>query len=331
MENTKLPEKSLQRNVKVQILRALAIIAVVIIHSHPSKTQLGIFLRPFINFAVPMFVFLSGYLTKLDIEHPVQFIKKRFVRMIIPYTIWSLIYTILYGTGEKFIYNYITGNACYTFYYVIVYLQLVLVTPFLKGLAISKYKYIGFLVTPIALILRTFIFGYLQINHGIFYEVHNFLGIIRWFTYYYLGILLSNKLINLKISRKKLCCLLIVSLVLQIFTSEIWNYLGNYAMATTASRLSPFFTNILILLLAYKWLNNGVMIDRNDKHFKFLFVLGDYSFGIYLAHIIVLSVVNHIIPVFPINSVLCLCLNLLCAIIGRKILGDRFGKYIGLF
>ena len=48
-----------EKNVKIQILRAIAIIGVVLIHTCPSgKWQ--IFVRPFINFAVPIFIFLSG-------------------------------------------------------------------------------------------------------------------------------------------------------------------------------------------------------------------------------------------------------------------------------
>ncbi|MBE6415576.1 MAG: acyltransferase [Akkermansiaceae bacterium] len=50
------------KDANIQLLRALAIIAVVFIHTCPHGMEQVIF-RPFINFAVPLFLFLSGYLT----------------------------------------------------------------------------------------------------------------------------------------------------------------------------------------------------------------------------------------------------------------------------
>ena len=71
------------KNSSIQILRALAIIAVVVIHSYPIGI-VGVFLRPFINFAVPMFIFLSGYLTKFEIGDYKTFAIKRIKRVLIP-------------------------------------------------------------------------------------------------------------------------------------------------------------------------------------------------------------------------------------------------------
>lgn len=53
------------KNHRIQILRAFAIIAVVMIHTSPPAAGQVIF-RPFINFGVATFLFLSGYLTKID-------------------------------------------------------------------------------------------------------------------------------------------------------------------------------------------------------------------------------------------------------------------------
>ena len=47
------------------MFRAIAIIAVVVIHTTPAG-QWQVFCKPFINFAVATFIFLSGYLTKAD-------------------------------------------------------------------------------------------------------------------------------------------------------------------------------------------------------------------------------------------------------------------------
>ena len=91
--NSKETSKEKQpKNIKVQYLRAIAIMAVVLIHTCPSGS-LQVICRPFINFAVATFLFLSGYLTKSEIENRQTFFKKRIVRVIIPYAIWTLLYT----------------------------------------------------------------------------------------------------------------------------------------------------------------------------------------------------------------------------------------------
>lgn len=61
-------------NKKMQIVRALAICAVVMIHSNDGGV-IGVGVRPFINFAVAMFIFCSGYLTKLDNSNLLGFYK----------------------------------------------------------------------------------------------------------------------------------------------------------------------------------------------------------------------------------------------------------------
>ena len=47
---------------KIQILRGLAIIAVVFIHNTPNGMAL-FFCRPFLNFSVGLFLFLSGMMS----------------------------------------------------------------------------------------------------------------------------------------------------------------------------------------------------------------------------------------------------------------------------
>ncbi len=52
-------------NLKIQIIRGLAIIAVIMIHTS-SDITFQLCVRPYINFAVAAFLFLSGYLTDIS-------------------------------------------------------------------------------------------------------------------------------------------------------------------------------------------------------------------------------------------------------------------------
>ena len=59
----------------IQILRGLAIIAVVLIHNAPVGL-LQVFVRPFLNFSVGLFLFLSGLLSNACNWKPLKRIKK---------------------------------------------------------------------------------------------------------------------------------------------------------------------------------------------------------------------------------------------------------------
>ena len=73
----------------------------------------GVIIRPFVNFAVGMFIFLSGYLTKEN-ENGVyrDIIYRRIKKIIIPYIIWSFIFAVvnLQILLERYAYSEISGT-----------------------------------------------------------------------------------------------------------------------------------------------------------------------------------------------------------------------------
>lgn len=75
-----------EKNNTIQLFRALAIIAVVIIHTTPEGVCQIVY-RPFVNFSVATFLFLSGYMTKAENNDWGTFFKKRIKRVAVPYVI----------------------------------------------------------------------------------------------------------------------------------------------------------------------------------------------------------------------------------------------------
>ena len=72
--------------------------------------------------------------------------------------------------------------------------------PLIDRIARSKYKYLGFLISPLEIIfirLIPLITGY-QMNE--YFKIVMSISCLGWFTYYYLGYLLGNKIIQLQIS-----------------------------------------------------------------------------------------------------------------------------------
>lgn len=122
--------KEKQYNMTFGILSSLAIIMVVAGHLGYNVMTVGD-LFPYYSFHVPLFMFISGYFYReSEEEHPLTYIKKKALRLLVPYLIWNLIYGIVawalriagFGMGEglslrtlfiepfihgyQFIYNY---------------------------------------------------------------------------------------------------------------------------------------------------------------------------------------------------------------------------------
>lgn len=295
--------------------------------------NIDVIIRPFINFAVAMFIFLSGYLTKIEDKNLTidVFNKKRILRVIIPYIIWSIIYTIAYSDYRKFFIKILTGTSCGIYYYILVYIQLVLITPFVIKLVKSKYKNIGFTITPVFMLIYYLIVIILKKEIPFPINANNF---AIWFIYYYLGITLGNNQIIIK-NMNNIKIVVVISLVLQIFEGILWDKLGYYGMATTQLKFTSMISNILILLLTFFWLSNGKEIE--EKSWKnYLIEIGGMSFGIYLSHILILGIFNKIIfcwedIFFPLNTTILILINCICVLIGRKILGKQFSKLLGLY
>lgn len=315
---------------KIQILRAISIIAVVIIHALPGECLGIIFIRPFVNFGVGLFLFLSGMLSSVKTWNPL----KRIRRVVIPYIIWSAIYVFIMCHNDlnlfpvTFVKKAIIGQASAPFYYIFVYCEFALLIPLIDKIAKSKYKKIAFLI-PILEIIFT---RMLPIMLGII-GVHRYVLSVQailcvaWFGYFYLGYLLGNNLINIKISNDKLLILLAVGFVWQ-FAEGFWLYKKKYGDYAGQLKLSAVFVGLIICVFAYRFIVSDLNINN-----KLLKAIGDSSFGIYLSHMVVLNVLydqpSSIVTRFPGNAVISLFASFLFVWAGRHICGDKISRWLG--
>ena len=313
---------------KIQVLRAIAIIAVVMIHTCPSG--LGqVVCRPFLNFAVPLFLFLSAYLTKEQHDSWIPLYKRRIIRVFIPYVMWTFIYTLPSSGIFPYVYNLMTTKSCYTLYYIFVYIQLVLMTPLLFKLAKSSYRWIGWLVAPISI----FAFKYTGYIWGI--ELNNKISILwsisflGWLPFYYMGICLRGKESFILSNAKLISILLFVSILLQWAEGYLFlkQGIGNCG---TAVKLTSLLTNSLFILLFWIILQK----DNININIPQLVLIGNYSFGIYLLHPLVLQFIHRWdfycnIP-FVLNSALVLIISLIICCFASKVLGQKLNQWIGI-
>ena len=181
MQSTK--ENNTAQNKKILILRAVAIIAVVMIHTGPRGMS-TIVIRPFINFAVALFIFLSGYMTPIRIEKLGDFYRKRLIRTIVPYILWTLIFAYIYGSWDRLGFNLLTANGSGAMYYMFVYMQFVLLTPLIGKLAVSKWNWTGWLIAPVFTIIFEYLPRFAGLPMGTFMSIGESINWFVWFTYY---------------------------------------------------------------------------------------------------------------------------------------------------
>lgn len=207
----------------------------------------------------------------------VNLFKKRILRVGIPYIIWTFIYTIPNFSLFHLARNLVTAEAAPNLYYIFVYIQFVLLTPLPGKLAKSDKRWLGWLVSPVSIIL----FKYIGLFTGTSLNTYVSLlwgdSCLGWFTYYYLGLLLGNNLITESFNIKTLFALFLVSLPLQIAEGYGWFQLG-VVNCGSQLKLISLLTSSLFLLVSYCYIKD----DRIRFTPKVLSFIGDYSFGIYL-------------------------------------------------
>ena len=314
----------------IQALRGIAIIAVVLINNTPEGLY-QVFLRPFLNFSVGLFIFLSGMLSNAQNWNS----KRRIKKVIIPYIIWTLIYVALSNINNifmiptAFLKNLVTGKSAAMMYYIFIYCEFTLLIPLIDKLAKSKFKYLGFIITPIEIIfMRT-----IPLMTD-WYEINQYISLIKgvsclgWFTYYYLGYLLGNNIITISNSTKKWSCLFIASIPIQMLEGY-WRFSKGIVNCGTQMKLSAVLTGIFFVILAYQF------IHSDKKHTSMVLeFLGDNSFGIYFSHIAVMWLLAKLplysqIVIYPLNAVIVIVVNVFFIAVGKKILG-KYSKYLAL-
>lgn len=283
----------------LQAIRGLAIACVVCIHCLPQCAA-SVVLRPFLNWAVAGFLFLSGLLTS-ESKILRGGVAKRLHKVLIPYLVWSGIYLVVTQrlTAGGIVKGVLFGTSSAQMYYLLVYAQLVMLTPLLYRV-LRSHRLLVYCVTPVFLLVR---------------EVAAIVGVAlpqvqvlfpAWLLFYVLG-LDWGKVGHVATRRCSLLPgLLVACLFLQLVSGFAWLARGDYNMATTQLKLSSMATSAVLVVLI------GLTGHRLRQLFarSYLVKLGDLSFGIYLCHILVLGVVTKVLGFVAIPALMATVVNL---------------------
>ena len=314
----------------IQFFRAIAIIAVVMIHTTPAG-EWQIFCKPFINFAVATFIFLSGYLTKADNDNWLAFYRRRITRVLVPYFIWTVIYSIQDIQSEGLsvlVKNLLCANATTTLYYIFVYIQFVLLTPLLGKLAKSRFRHLGWIIAPLSVVLFKYIPAFGDIHLGKHVELLWSDACLGWFTFYYLGLILGNKILSPKFNLRNLVFLYCMSLLLQMGEGYLW-FTVDPAGCGSQLKLTSILSSSIFMLIIY-----SVLSSNHGTKCRLLSTIGDYSFGIYLVHMMILKALEPMtlysaIP-YPVTSLILLIISFIFCNVFTAVTGKRVGRWLGL-
>ncbi len=312
----------------LQALRGAAIAAVVLIHCLPVCAA-SVVARPFLNWSVAVFLFLSGYLTdELEIKRG-GVLSRRLRKTLPPYVVWSAVYSLAFQRDGLlgFLGSLLTGGAAAHMYFLFLYAQLTILTPLIYR-ALESSRILVYSVTPVALIAYE-----LATAAGFVFPV---LGRLFpfWMLFYVVGLDWKRWRRVVEDKRGIWTWVLAGCVCLQIVAGYCWNSFGDYNMATTQIKLSSMATSLAVIAV----MMSVSLRARSAVSSSPLVPLGDASFGIYLSHMLVLAVVHKVLALIAIPGMLSVVLAWLLTlglsyafcIVANKALPAKASRILGL-
>ena len=283
-----------------QMVRGICILAVIMIHCPSGQSQpvidytAWVILRQFINFPVSMFIFLAGYFMtpeKTQGDYKTFLFKRGGIRLLLPYIVWSCIYllktAILGGlTLRHVVYALIFEKAATPFYYIVVMIQLTIITPWL----VKHRKKWMYLVTPAYLII-IYTYNIVTRTVPLLYETL----FPAWFLFYLLG--MDCRSGNAGRWIKKINIYWVgIALLISIAEASLLKIAGCVdGFVTSQIRFGSF---IYAAALAF-WL----MKRQSGPKRNILSSIGDCSYGIFYCHMLILGLVNKVVGTAGLNNI----------------------------
>jgi len=339
MKEKKIEFKYLDyQSTRIQIIRGICIFGVVLIHC-TVLNQYDLFIQPFAFFCVWIFLFLSGILTSPFSESWGKLIYKRIMKVIIPFFVWSLIYELFNGIDKSTIIRILTGQSCSIYYYILVYIQIVLLTPLIAKLVKSRVYWIGYLISFVAIIAEY----YLALNNNYPTYPFNLNNCFVWLTIFFFGMRCrcrqETETIKEK-SKKQINTYLVLGIVLyhilillMIGEAFIWREMGQIVLGNCIVKLSTFMGSMVLANVIFCYINY-IPKSANTNELSKLFVeVGNASFGIYLIHQLIIGFINKLQIWQDVNFVLKTLIILAisyCIVKVLHLVMGKFGKILGV-
>ena len=274
----KNPDKT--RNSIIDLLRIILVVLVVNIHVRIISGGKENFLEPYTWYAVPLFIIISFFFFKN------KSLIVKIKRLCVPLIFWSAVGFIIHPNlvnVKNIFLQLLTGQIVNTpLYYLILLAWFIVIDLFASSLKVSIY----FWIILIALFLEysriNFIF-FVSLNEAVFYCYGRFVELIK-----YVPIGLTFAFLKKKTANNNL--FLVLSVI----------FLPIYVVVSNISQPSGFYYSGLKILVGSIIIFSLVLGLSNfkfsNKVNSVINLLGKYSFGVYLSHILLLEIILKINP-----------------------------------
>lgn len=293
-------------------LRAMAIVGIVFCHASISFVTTGIhspyfhisaFFDCFRDFCIPIFVMLSGALLIGKKDSFIDFFKKRLSRIFIPFIFWLIIY-ILYSF-YFIIHRIDVGNAIdilfgapgtlgVTFWFIwmitVCYFGIFIINKILdfgaKRFDDFEVNFINILAVLAVLLICIYQFWHFKTIYGYF---------CSFMIYIILGYFLATRDYLARKINVKYIVIATAIIFLGLYNYYIFAYVVPNSILNNNFTYLGYFTCFLFILaitvfLLFKYLSKTELFDKieNNRFGELITFISKYSFGIYLAHYLIL-------------------------------------------
>ncbi|MFC6201176.1 acyltransferase [Lactiplantibacillus nangangensis] len=276
-----------KRYLSMDTLRGLAILGVLLIHVsglYVSSSWSGLILNQLSRFAVPAFLFLSGWgLTmsgKINIDY-LGYIIKQAKRLLVPYVLWSIAYWLVNFKASISIHSIIAlmsglllGTTKYHLYYIPITFVFYIAYPIFKKIVHSNSGIV-------LLLLLTIVSQSIGVIGNVGWMIKG-QNIFNWMFYFGFGIWMSNdfeeKLHKLENNRIWVSVVGVLSVCLLFFETKMLE-LNHSISPTTSMKPSVIVYSVSVILIV-------IAIHLTSSS---LMSVGKSSYGIYLAHPMILD------------------------------------------
>lgn len=293
------------KNFNIELLRFVAILAVILIHMSMSHFYDSALMRTnftawFFNniyytatrFCVPIFFIITAYITFNSTTKKNW--KQKIIRLGVPYLVWSYIY-YLYSGGHGvmgFLKKIIGENTAFHLWFIPAFIGYTLLLPALKKIYSNgdkeKFRHLFFTIFSFSIVAPTFLLTsrLIEGDFKFLYGLHHFSMNLPAFLVYGFAFPYFYKKINFIKGTTLYLLLIFLNLYLNVKISTTFD---------TPDESLYGFTTTLVFISSYILFNTIMNIEFSfipDFICSFIYKAGECAFGIYLSHWVIYLILD---------------------------------------
>lgn len=335
-----------KREIELDILRLLAMLAVIWVHVGGMETdslptsdlncQILIFMKSLATWQIPVYVMISGRFF-LDPERQIPFSKilRAIGRLVLAFVVWNVVYQAWYiprGTYIGLNWKGILSQSLigpYHFWYLYMIVGLYLITPFLRKITADKQLseyFIGLFFLFMVLIKYVVQLPFVGPTLNSMLDSMDMKFVLGYSGYYVLGYYLRRYPISDKWERALYICGAVLLLLGAAANTVCSVREGAYTERFTGyTNPNTIIVAAAIYTLFTKRIGKAVF---SEKVSHLISKLSEYSFGVYLIHALILDIIGttgltptlrHPVVMMPVITLLAFAITNILVMLIRKI------------